>query len=445
MPTQRRPTLQRILAFSEETHKLRIKATVILTSVSLIGQWVDECRKHAPGLNVGVYHNPSGKCICRNDLYALDVIISTSTFEWNKDISRNFKFHRVVVDESHLFATAPSSAKIQYATAKSSSFRWCVTATPFTTSIAELQKQLQFLNHGRVGFSLSHSLRAVLGAFQSLTVRSPQTVKKQAFYDLADVLKKCMIRHTKVQRIHGSEALALPASTTTTIYIDMTQQEREWFDHAHVKKSTLMRMLQRGDKVMALQNCFTFRMNTITPDQAAGLTKIKTLVGELQELRVTEPSFRVVVFTQALAMHKFIVDALLRERMNAFEIKGSTKAKKRDEAIRKFQNGNDTSPAVFVITLRSGNVGITLTAASRVYLIEPSLDPAAEIQAAGRIHRLGQTKAVQVKRLVFRNSVESNIIDLHQEIATGRISISDGFFPPEAVKILANNVRIKDE
>lgn len=76
--------------------------------------------------------------------------------------------------------------------------------------------------------------------------------------------------------------------------------------------------------------------------------------------------------------------------------------------------------------------------------MEPSLDPAAEIQAAGRIHRLGQTKAVQVKKFVFRNCVESNIVDLHKEIAAGHVSVSDGFFPPAAVKILARNIRTKD-
>lgn len=74
-------------------------------------------------------------------------------------------------------------------------------------------------------------------------------------------------------------------------------------------------------------------------------------------------------------------------------------------------------------------------------MMEPCLDPAAEIQAAGRIHRLGQTKAVQVKKLVFRDCIESNIVDLHAEIAAGRITISDGFFPPAAVKILVKNIR----
>ena len=96
--------------------------------------------------------------------------------------------------------------------------------------------------------------------------------------------------------------------------------------------------------------------------------------------------------------------ALRDDGLVTLEFSGSTGPVKRDEAIREFQRGLDAASAsaagggaggaaaepracVFVITTRAGNVGITLTAASRVYLMEPALDPAVEMQAAGRIHR----------------------------------------------------------
>ncbi len=93
--------------------------------------------------------------------------------------------------------------------------------------------------------------------------------------------------------------------------------------------------------------------------------------------------------------------ALRDDGLVTLEFSGSTAPVKRDEAIREFQRGLDAASAsaagggaaadpracVFVITTRAGNVGITLTAASRVYLMEPALDPAVEMQAAGRIHR----------------------------------------------------------
>ena len=91
---------------------------------------------------------------------------------------------------------------------------------------------------------------------------------------------------------------------------------------------------------------------------------------------------------------------------------------------------------VFVITMRTGAVGITLTAASTVYLMEPSLDPGTEMQAAGRIHRLGQTKKVLVKRFVFRNTIEEMVCVAHKKIADGEVAITDSVFPADLVKLL---------
>jgi SNF2 family DNA or RNA helicase len=139
-------------------------------------------------------------------------------------------------------------------------------------------------------------------------------------------------------------------------------------------------------------------------------------------------------------MYESCLQALRGENIELFEFAGSNAPRRRDDAIRQFQSQSFHKPAVFVITLGSGNVGITLTAASRVYLLEPSIDPSTHLQAAGRIHRLGQNKAVQCIKFVFRNSVESNIVDLHHEIAAGNISIADGYFPPEAVHILARGI-----
>jgi len=90
---------------------------------------------------------------------------------------------------------------------------------------------------------------------------------------------------------------------------------------------------------------------------------------------------------------------------------------------------------VFVVTYRTAAVGITLTAANRVYLFEPALDPAQEVQAAGRIHRLGQTKEVLIKRFAFKNSIEEAVLDLHAKIKDGSVVMTDGQFPEEAVDL----------
>mmetsp|Transcript_23393 Transcript_23393/g.58375 ORF Transcript_23393/g.58375 Transcript_23393/m.58375 type:complete len:102 (+) Transcript_23393:3-308(+) len=79
---------------------------------------------------------------------------------------------------------------------------------------------------------------------------------------------------------------------------------------------------------------------------------------------------------------------------------------------------------------------MTLTGASRVYLMEPSFDPAAEAQAAGRIHRLGQIKDVHIKRFVFRDSLDERICALHDALRSGSVVITGGVVPPHGVLIL---------
>lgn len=413
--------------------RLKVKTTVVMTSVSLMGQWEEECRKHCPGLAICRYHKPSGNKISPVHLHSFDVIVSSSTFYWEDWITDKFEFHRVVVDESHLFATAQASARLDIANQVSSSLKWCVTATPCTGHISELSVQLRFLN-STGPYSHFQSLGTALAAFVTSFRRNSV---KQDFYALVIELKKCMIRHTKSQIILGEEALSLPPSSTTTVFLDMSPQERQWFGQSSSSRANVERMMFHGGNKFSIEQAFRFNMKQIHPGTAAPLTKIEALVKDLRELRLVEPSFRVVVFTQYLAMHECCVQALQGENIKLFQFTGSDTPRQRDGAIRQFQSCQSHQPAAFVITLGSGNVGITLTAASRVYLLEPSIDPATHVQAAGRIHRLGQNKAVQCIKFVFRNSVESNIVDLHDEIAAGNISIANGHFPPEAVHILA--------
>ena len=156
--------------------------------------------------------------------------------------------------------------------------------------------------------------------------------------------------------------------------------------------------------------------------KASKLTKIKALLQDLKGLKRRDPSMHCVVFTNSNEAHKMLVDILKPHyKVCAFKVGSDSKA--RDKAVREFQKGlkGGGSATVFVVTMKAGAVGITLTAASRVYLMEPCLDPASELQAAGRIHRLGQTKDVLVKRFAFRDSIDERIIKLHGKVERGEI------------------------
>ena len=137
-------------------------------------------------------------------------------------------------------------------------------------------------------------------------------------------------------------------------------------------------------------------------------------------LRDKEPSLHAVVFTHHACAYDRMEPA---GKGFGYAADGTMAADKRHETIRNFQASADASKRtgakvakvgakVFVATMKVGNVGVTLTAASRVYLFEPCLDPMMEVQAAGRIHRLGQTKEVLVKRLCYKNSIDGAIVKL---------------------------------
>jgi len=89
---------------------------------------------------------------------------------------------------------------------------------------------------------------------------------------------------------------------------------------------------------------------------------------------------------------------------------------------------------VFVITIKAGAMGITLTAASAVFLMEPAIDPSLEIQAAGRIHRLGQTKDVLVHRMVVKYTIEEQIVKAHEKLRSGAAALSGSMWPAGLVR-----------
>jgi SWI/SNF-related matrix-associated actin-dependent regulator of chromatin subfamily A3 len=155
----------------------------------------------------------------------------------------------------------------------------------------------------------------------------------------------------------------------------------------------------------------------------------------MQALRKDEPRFKVVVFTSYDQVQKRLVKLVQGQpEYITFEFNGTTPPLQRHRLIDEFQNKTHDKPCVFVVTYATAAVGITLTAATRVYLMEPAIDPAQEAQAAGRIHRLGQTKEVHIKRFAFRNSIDEAISGLHTKIKSGEIVIEDKVLPKEARK-----------
>lgn len=136
-------------------------------------------------------------------------------------------------------------------------------------------------------------------------------------------------------------------------------------------------------------------------------SKVKALIKELKAMHADDECNKALIFSQYQSTLSWLQQKLVEAGFDYCSITGSMALKQRDKAIQKFQK--DPPTTVFLLSMRSGAVGINLTGANYVFLVEPCLNPALEAQAVGRAWRMGQQREVQVKRLYIKDSVEDQI------------------------------------
>eukprot|EP01050_Picozoa_sp_SAG11_P002629 SAG11_NODE_135_length_15131_cov_9.906599_8_plen_1752_part_00 len=152
-------------------------------------------------------------------------------------------------------------------------------------------------------------------------------------------------------------------------------------------------------------------------------TKLRALLGSLREMAISEPDAKAVVFTQFTSTHARIVGALQSAGVGVVQIRGNMTQKARSNALTAFMT--DAKVTVFCLSLRSGAVGLTLTRASRCFLLEPCLNEGTELQAFNRIHRMGQTKSVQIVTFCIKDTIEERLLQMRKERKVERSSAVD--------------------
>ncbi|NWQ80691.1 HLTF factor, partial [Columbina picui] len=151
-------------------------------------------------------------------------------------------------------------------------------------------------------------------------------------------------------------------------------------------------------------------------------SKINALMHALIELRRDDPTAKCLVVSQFTTFLSLIENPLKESGFAFTRLDGSMAQKKRAEAIQCFQSSQAGSPTVMLLSLKAGGVGLNLTAASRVFLLDPAWNPAAEEQCFDRCHRLGQSRDVVITKFIVKDSVEENMLRIQnkkRELAAG--------------------------
>jgi SNF2 family DNA or RNA helicase len=231
---------------------------------------------------------------------------------------------------------------------------------------------------------------------------------------LARGLHPFILRRTKAQ-----VAPELPARTEQTVHCELHAAQRELYDElrAHYRATLLGRIAREGiqkSKMHILEALLRMHQAACHPGlidpkrAAAGSAKFDALLPHLAELR--EESHKTLVFSQFTSLL-----ALLRARLDADGVPYEYldgKTRDRDMRVHRFQGDPDCG--LFLISLKAGGLGLNLTAAEYVFLLDPWWNPAVEAQAIDRAHRIGQTRHVFAYRLIAANTVEEKIAELQQ-------------------------------
>jgi superfamily II DNA or RNA helicase len=370
---------------------------------SLVFNWAQEAAKFTPRLRVLEYTGPSRHAL-RESFDDYDLIITTyGTVRTDIAELTKFDFDYAILDEAQAIKNAESqSAKA--ARLLRSRHKLAMSGTPIENHLGELWSIFEFLNPGMLGSDTV--FRKYVGTGASLDQTERATLGK--------ALRPFILRRTKQQVVED-----LPEKTEQTLHCDMETAQKRCYDElrAHYRDSLLRKdtaELNRS-KIEVLEALLRLRQAACHPglinpelsnDPSA---KLDILLPSISE--VVEEGHKVLVFSQFTSFLAIVRDRLDQENLAYEYLDGRTR--NRAAKVERFQTDPDCP--IFLISLKAGGLGLNLTAAEYVYLLDPWWNPAVEAQAIDRSHRIGQTQHVFAYRLICRGTVEEKILDLQQK------------------------------
>ncbi|GAB7081081.1 hypothetical protein JCM14635_27540 [Megalodesulfovibrio paquesii] len=385
-------------------------ATLILVPTSLLGTWQAEAARFCPGLRVFVHSGPEREARLMAALGQTDIVLATyGILRRDLDLLRRVPWRRLVLDESQAVKN-PDSQTAKAVRALRAGHRLCLTGTPLENRLEELWSQLQICTPGLLG---------ARGEFEARFVRpmsKPESEEAaQARGLLQRLLKPFILRRTK-----AAVAPDLPEKQEAVLRCEMPAAQARLYARLrdHYRGEILAAVEAEGmdrSRFTVLEGLLRLRQAACHPalvgDPKAASGKLDTLMRALRE--VLDEGHKALIFSQFTSFLDLIRTRLTAEGIAHEHLDGSTTAKARAAKVTAFQD--PAGPPVFCISLKAGGVGLTLTAADYVFLMDPWWNPAVEAQAMDRTHRIGQTRKVFAYRLVSEGTVDEKVLALQAQ------------------------------
>lgn len=395
-----------LLSLRERKHPQH--ADLIVLPRSLLVNWQRETNRFTPDLKVLEYFGAQ-RTKELSDFDQVDLVVTTyGVMLRDLDLLRQYNFHYVILDESQAIKN-PAAQTARAARQLQSDHRLVMTGTPVENSTIELWSQFSFLNPGLLG-NLDYFKREFAGPIER------KNDEQQALF-LRQMVYPFILRRTKSQ-----VAPELPPRTERVVYTDMESGQRKLYNRTRdYYRGLLLGMLDGQEvsdtsgkvRMKILEGLLRLRQICNHPhlmdrNFRGDSGKFELLLETLQTLY--SEGHKALVFSQFVEMLRLVRSELDRRNIPYEYLDGSTQD--RQDRVDSFQLNQDIP--FFLISLKAGGVGLNLTSADYVIHIDPWWNPAVEMQATDRTHRIGQDKPVFVYKLIVRDSVEEKIVQLQE-------------------------------
>ena len=413
-------TVQTLALLQSQKSEGAIQTSLLVMPTSLIYNWQIEASKFTPKLKVLIYsgtqRDKNPETFAKYDL----VITSYGITRIDIDILNTFYFNYVILDESQAIKN-PDSIIAKSVGKLKSRHRLILTGTPLENSTMDLWSQLSFVNPGLLG-----AQKYFKNEFQ-LPIEKQQDIEKTRKLNV--IIKPFILRRQKSQ-----VAKDLPEKIESVKFSEMTPDQTEKYEE--VKSFYRNKILDtietsgiRKSQMLLLQGLTQLRQIANHPKMVD--EDFEGDSGKFEDIRYMVESalsegHKVLIFSQ-FVKHLTIVRKYLDDKgMSYAYLDGSTKD--RQGQVDSFQNNKDIK--LFLISLRAGGLGLNLTEADYVFLLDPWWNPAIEEQAVDRAHRIGQKKTVFTYKFIARDTVEEKILALQKnklKLASDLISTEESF------------------
>lgn len=399
-------TLQTLSLLQREKESGATQPSLVVMPTSLIHNWLAEARKFTPTLRVLVH--TGAQRATDLDIFADQDVILTTYGLVRSDLDRlvKFPFNYLILDESQMIKN-PGSKTAKAVKDLVARHRLSLTGTPVENTLMDLWSQMTFLNPGLLGTETF---------FRDFYV---QPIEKFRDTTRSEKLRK-MIYPFILRRTKSQVAMELPDKVEQIHYCEMTEAQKALYEETKNAYRNYLLEMDEGDlnrkKLNILAGLQKLRQIAIHPQLVeAGAEFDLTESGKFVEYQrlleeVISKGAKVLVFSQFVRLLKIFRDDLDAKGINYCYLDGSTVD--RQGEVHRFQNDPDVQ--VFLISLKAGGVGLNLTAAEYVFILDPWWNPAAERQAIDRSHRIGQVKTVFSYKFITKDTIEEKILLLQQ-------------------------------